>query len=173
MSGEGVGQELRQSGEVAGRELDARVAREVMGLGDVREEVWGLDHHRDWRYPVWRDELRSVDGVIAAHWAWLRVPAYSTDIAAAFEVVEKMAERGYDFELFVAAHLGAVAIFRDYETPRDHPPEGRAVIDPREGAAPLAICRAALAALTPPTNSQPASTPARAAPGEENERPHE
>lgn len=49
---------------IAGRDLDALIATKVMGL------------------PVWRDEYETI------------YPPYSVDIAAAFEVVEKLRAQG-------------------------------------------------------------------------------
>jgi hypothetical protein len=64
----------------AGRELDALVAEKVMGLPKpIHEVFWFI------RYP-------HVDGPL---------PAYSTDIAAAWEVVEKMKADHFDLCLEV------------------------------------------------------------------------
>ena len=68
----------------AGRELDALVAEKVMGMVDNRPsgrsgEMWGI---MDWYAPgepVWVGDF----------------PLYSTDISAAWEVVEKMREKGF------------------------------------------------------------------------------
>ena len=56
----------------AGRELDALVAEKVMGWKDVNT-AW----------PSYGSPPESPDG-------WREIPAFSTDIAAAWEVVEKL-----------------------------------------------------------------------------------
>lgn len=67
-----------------GRDLDALVAETIMG--------WRHTPHDDWP-PMWRiqdhvyrDEWVSPDGVSLGPWA---VPAYSSDITAAWQVVQK------------------------------------------------------------------------------------
>ena len=62
----------------AGRELDALVAKHVIGL-----DCYGV-------------ELYRHDEFCALH----NPPRYSTDIAAAWEVVEKMGTKGFTFELY-------------------------------------------------------------------------
>jgi hypothetical protein len=60
----------------AGRELDALVAEKVMGWTDINGNAaavgCGLNHNK----------------------LWTRVPDYSTDIAAAWQVVEKLVAEG-------------------------------------------------------------------------------
>lgn len=143
----------------AGRELDALVAERVMGLGKPEFRVWGIDSFRDWRTPVDRPEARSSIGVIAAHTAWLRVPEYSTDIRAAWKVIEHMREQW-------AATENAKAGEPDAWQFDDLSDEGWAAIvvwlhhdgTVQEVVAfaptlPLAICRAALRAIpTPPAS---------------------
>lgn len=63
----------------AGRELDALVAEKVMG--------WTWDENTAWS-PTGSRNARVADGDL---WWWL--PPYSTDIAAAWEVVERIRER--------------------------------------------------------------------------------
>lgn len=63
-------------------DIDARIAEEVMG----RKTVYAIGE-------LVFDDSPSPVGE--------RVPAYSTDMNAAMEVVEKMRERGFDFGLQV------------------------------------------------------------------------
>jgi hypothetical protein len=72
----------------AGRELDALIAERVMGWHNNRDNpnesgMWGIMDYR-------------ADGspVLAADF-----PEYSTDMAAAWEVVEKLLAEGRDFTL--------------------------------------------------------------------------
>ena len=72
-------------------------------------------------------------------------PPYSTDIASAWLVVEKMHERGFDATVRTSGD-GVYCEFVHYVR---YPTEGgSARIDPREGTAALGICLAALAALS-------------------------
>lgn len=121
----------------AGRELDAIVAEKVMG--------WGRDGARLW-----------PPGVKRSKWPHgISAPAYSTDISAAWDAVRAMSRHGFLFRGEVYTD-GARADFVYYERPADEVPDGVAVVDPREvsdeatpeDAMPLAICRAALAALS-------------------------
>ena len=63
----------------AGRELDALVAEKVMGLSKGGTDVNGVFVYLD-----------HIEGGI-----WTAVPNYSTDIAAAWEVLCKMGEIGF------------------------------------------------------------------------------
>lgn len=105
---------------VAGRELDALVAEKVM---DVGVEWWNGEPF----YVV------TQDGHISAY----RLAAYSTDIAAAWEVVEKMRERRADFYIrFVSTWTVEFdSVAGDYNGYTDG------------DTAPLAICLAALKAV--------------------------
>lgn len=79
----------------AGRELDERIAREVMGWTHIGtpEET----HDKEWRGIRSERELLTVGG--PAFWEvnqGERIPAYSSDIAAAWEVLETAwKESGY------------------------------------------------------------------------------
>jgi G:T-mismatch repair DNA endonuclease (very short patch repair protein) len=122
----------------AGRELDALVAEKVMGYkwDGVRDDLgetrilyvpgtnWCAVDCTDAEPPRYTDIL----------------PKFSTDIAAAWAVVEAMERRGWN-----------VTVQRTWEGYRCEMDDMRAthaaVVDPRDGHGPLAICRAALAAL--------------------------
>lgn len=109
----------------AGRETDALVAERVFGKPwpSVSVARWWTE---DGRYcgpgGEWSERIND------------RLPAYSTDIAAAFEVVEKIRETCCDFTL----ERAGAAWYADFRM-------GVASAD----TAPLAICRAALAATSP------------------------
>ena len=131
----------------AGRDLDARVAVEVMGwtLADRRAMGWGDGP------PVWITGESSDDPNSSPTWQDFRP---STDIAAAWEVVENLADAGWLVEVSgKACHPGqwcAHVISVDGEHLHD------AVAD----TAPLAICLASLSALarTPDSAAPHAST---------------
>ena len=109
------------------RELDEAVAREVMGLTLV-EGAEGWYHCDPKRYPP---------GSLGDDHS--RVPDYSTSIAAAFEVVEKMREKGLHFALDNRHQDGWWAEFASIGYARG----GQATAD----SAPLAIVKAALEAV--------------------------
>lgn len=117
----------------AGRELDALVAERVMGI-EVR------DGSRVTCIQVWQRGVGWKDGPAGS---CLVLPdPYSTDITAAWQVVEKMRERGYE----VCIGLISDGVFCRID---GEPGEriGHASVDWRDGSTPLAICRAALAAV--------------------------
>jgi hypothetical protein len=79
--------------ELSGRELDAAVAEQVMGFTRAPE-------------PPHRTDNRAISGVLyyLPETPWDRnqqnvVPYFSSDVAAAMQVVEKMREQGWTFEL--------------------------------------------------------------------------
>ena len=130
----------------AGRELDALVAEKVMGWGGVREG-----------YSEGSAELRFIGKPPNGMDSKYPVPMYSTDIAAAWEVLEKIKAvnlekfTGLDFpdECFVVAWDRSS---KDWEA-GFHSIDGYDagwVSDCRSNAAtaPLAICRAARKAVT-------------------------
>lgn len=113
----------------AGRDLDALVAEQVMGV-----PMPG----RDEAPPPYQSWLHHKSK--AWHWhfgddCWLAMP-YSTDIGAAWEVVEKL---GADMGLY---YHGGIP---EYEATFFGSCDGVAyVVTDRGETAPLAICRAAL-----------------------------
>lgn len=133
---------------LSGRELDAAVAEHVMGWRPrwVEEPpywmAWEVElPNGDMLYgtivpkavpqPVWYDDR---DGV--------RCPRFSTDIAAAWEVAERLTEFEID-DLDLTVEVGNVMegwacwVYSGCEE----------VAEAREETAPLAICRAALLAV--------------------------
>lgn len=116
----------------AGRELDALVAERVMGwtFHPERNEPFQWEHH-DPRFTPYA----------------LGPRLYSTEIGAAWEVVERMADEGYELDLKVGtAEVHAVFSFIDGDG-HEH------IMGEDDGwnpsAVPLHICRAALVARTP------------------------
>lgn len=124
---------------VAGHKLDALVAEKVMGwehdtggwwwTGPNRESQLGLNASReDWE-AYKRGELKDWDR------AWL--PDFSSDIAVAWQIVEHMHANGYNFSIAQDRHSAVHVSFGQYDK----------VGESFAPSAPLAICRAALAAL--------------------------
>lgn len=108
-----------------GAELDAAVATKVFD--------WTMDRYGIWHTP------RKPNGV-ASH--GVKVPPYSTDIAAAWTVVDHLQKQGYQWRV---------------ETPKPDAHDwyevrvwaNRALWYAHGTTAPEAICRAALRALAP------------------------
>lgn len=106
---------------VAGRELDALVAEKVMG--------WTRCDHRDLEDGLW---WCRGDG---AH-IWPADWTPSTDIAAAWQVVERLvALTNWEVQVFAKRHARYVVHASPF-------------VVTEADTAPLAICRAALAALS-------------------------
>jgi hypothetical protein len=147
----------------AGRELDQRVAIEVMGWGwmtgtsgDVLpfkrwlvppEEVgdWGNDHPADLSLP--QEEPWWLDTDPRNHPSDRRlVPHYSTDIAAAWLVVEKLQGAGDPLKDWFLTLQWSGA---EWTATFDRNPDVFEAheVYAREASVPLAICRAALAAI--------------------------
>jgi hypothetical protein len=125
----------------AGRELDAEVARQVFG-----DTVWP-----DPKYGPRRSKPGSNDGILQP------IPPYSSEIGAAWAVVERMRELYYSFA-YVQSHDMAsflrepwAAFSLSVAPPRwgTEPKmfEGEVIEWRGSGPAPLAICRAALRAV--------------------------
>ena len=116
-----------------GRELDALVAEHVMGIKVIRSPKFKDPCIAEKRH------LRNLP------WVMCSVEPYSTDIAAAWEVVEK-----FEYRTIVFRHdvkLWGVELSLEWADPRDeHYPHN----DPFYGdglTAPHAICLAALKAV--------------------------
>lgn len=113
----------------AGRELDALVAEKVFG-----DPIQWLPTSFNDRVPHYRNSEYGN--------GWLVLPCYSTDISAAFQVVEKMREKGYGVTI-ITHPLGST--FRPQcEIDR---PEWRGSNGADAATVPLAICTSALEVL--------------------------
>ena len=112
----------------AGRELDALVAEHVMG--------WSLNSNNFGHVPRgWPPEMTPLD----TNYDPVDVPAYSTDIAAAWEVVEKMNAEDIRLELY--------SPYGDPHWACQFWMEGELVAGAGVDTAPHAICLAALKAV--------------------------
>lgn len=126
----------------AGRELDALVAEKVMGLAYVRrvegQAAWVTG--RDWVDPGDYTYGEGKWGTLVLY----RVPDFSTDIAAAWLVVERMAQSDRNLRLSLD-RFGGDPWWCEFAD-EAYTIGAQAVAD----TAPLAICRAALAACRQP-----------------------
>jgi hypothetical protein len=131
----------------AGPEIDAEIARRVFGLDTEMRSC-----HR--KNCCGNSYLYSYE----AEWlGWVRTSQYSADIAAAWLVVEKMREMGIVFAILPHKDVHAIPGQQYSWLVQSHDPESQAFYGWRKDqpyayatdhSAPLAICRAALAAVT-------------------------
>jgi hypothetical protein len=146
----------------AGRELDALIAEKVMGWKPRQSKhgYWNLDgpngehftdiDRRDYTAQYDKETGQKVQQAPWWEYFWDEIPFYSTNIADAWEVVEKLGRwRGFDFMLVMpnpeqTFHLHTYEAGW-YEATNDGP-ERRVVSD--ADTAPLAICIAALKAVS-------------------------
>jgi hypothetical protein len=132
----------------AGREMDALVAERVMGLTLRREEEDESPTH-PYVYRWQRPDGSRICTHTSFGFGWCGsrdeankcLPSYSTDIAAAWQVVEHFS-KGKDMPVFVGM-VGDSAEAKIYDT------EGNPLMEPVHADTPaLAICRAALKAVS-------------------------
>ena len=121
----------------AGRELDALVAEKVMGWTFQTFPEGACPEVRHWHRTSPIPEERSPEWAASFIGA---CPRFSTDLAAAWTVVEKL--RGCD----QWPEIGATgrSWYCEFEG------EPGVIVEGFGDTAPLAICRAALEAVTPP-----------------------
>jgi len=115
----------------AGRELDALVAERVMGWSNISRGADGDDAY-GWN--------ASLSGHVPPH-GRIQIPKYSTNIAAAWEVVEKRLSTDGHFAFWPSVAGFSVA-YHGIRTWDSEP-----VWEVWAETAPLAICRAALRAV--------------------------
>ena len=119
----------------AGRELDALVATRVFGL----VMCTCANHNEHFPRALCYALLDSPD-------KGGELRCYSTDIAAAWLVVEKLRER-FDTVIVESCLEGFAVRIGDYEAPA---PLVHVSIDPRQGGVALCICLASLKAVSAP-----------------------
>jgi len=122
----------------AGRELDALVAEKVMGWTSLGGR-W-TDANRsgyEWRFAPLDAPPNSVCSLDRTR---CTSPAFSTEIEAAWCVVQRLVSLNYVVEINVGQEFGTAVVL----APEDwnHP-----LMSERADTTPLAICRAALAAM--------------------------
>lgn len=124
----------------AGPELDAQVARRVFAR-NYRLVPSVCINDRWVEMPTWLMDHESPESPGAGAHAGMTPPRYSTDIAAAWLVVDKMREQGWMCMLTIGIGGETMAVFNRPDSP--------SVVD--VGSTPsLAICSAALAARDVP-----------------------
>lgn len=96
-------------------------------------------------WPAWRNHAPAVFEVNAEGMALREVPAYESDIAAAWLVVEKMREKGFYVRIHDCYELPEWVV--DMSCPAWSEGSGSIDVQRMCPTAPEAICRAALAAL--------------------------
>lgn len=112
-----------------------RVAREVMGLDVAGRGRWS-ERMCCYILACSGDDLLRPEDKEGEHYP---LPTYETDIAAAWQVVEKMRERGWSMDLTTRRHGGLTTI-------EMFDADGT-FVTAEAATAPMAICLAALAAL--------------------------
>ena len=125
----------------AGRELDALISMHIFGKNpELRMDFTTKTStelciaHYSYSAPV--HVFKTQDGYFSV------LPRYSTDIAAAWQVVEKLRETMYFVSISASADCGASWLC-EWTT------ADTAIDFVRAGTMPLAVCRAALLAVTP------------------------
>lgn len=128
-----------------GRELDALIAEKVMGWkrGTARVENYAAPSeeiaHRE--ATGWIDPSGAFHEIVWGTGLCPGLPAYSTAIAAAWEVVEKLRDR-FCIEVRTLPHVG----YNVDVSAWDHAVDPRLDSAVMRGSLPHAICLAALAA---------------------------
>lgn len=125
---------------VAGPALDRWIAVGMFGLVPCSAEMHTGETGGPLCYALPESPARGGD-----------LRAYSTDIAAAWLVVEKMRERFFWLILTDCAGFGWLAVFNEEGPPIDDEPLRRG--EGEADFAPLAICRAALQAVATPDSA--------------------
>ena len=129
----------------AGPELDALVAEKVMGWYSRQETFEGTSffgNPRSITLAFWY----TKNGELLP----LGATDFSTDIAAAWQVVEKLTVETTNFRLIRYAYNRVYACFSFTDWDEDITGEGNG-----EYSAPLAICKAALKVITQPALQNP------------------
>ena len=123
-------------------ELDVAVAREVMGWTEPLHVTADCEKRRGGRTRYWLIGTPPICTICNGR----NLPRFSTDIAAAFEVVEAMRGRGYWWEMRCPCQRGDDRHIARFEMDAD-------VAGPytfaaaRHASLPRAICKAALEAV--------------------------
>jgi hypothetical protein len=127
-----------------GRELDALIAEKVMGWTDIEED----ESDPNTRYS-WNEAFIGLDPT--APGCFRSIPCYSTDMAAAWEVLEKMQAQGYRWCLLIRDELKSDTRILPYAEFLHYGKYAPGKVDTcvfaEDESMPLAICLAALRAV--------------------------
>jgi hypothetical protein len=120
----------------AGRELDAEIARRIMGV-EAHQAKTG-----DMIFTIHRDFIDDGDyWYYREGWGYDEVPHYSTDIAAAWQVVERV--RTFNKGDEIGLEVSVIALSDHYDCHIETNSSAYLVVEEAD-TAPLAICLAAL-----------------------------
>jgi hypothetical protein len=132
----------------ADRELDALVAEKVMGLTgyEFDDTHWYCPTCKAWVHPAqvtFHEVHERCQTPVVSDWCDEEgnvMPEYSTDISAAWEVVEKIHEKRFLFDASLSVGAGYTVRFYNRDKETFH-------MAPYIPTAPEAICKAALIAV--------------------------
>lgn len=134
----------------AGRELDALIAVRVMGIAPADVRVRGeVDTPlvRVWNAsPFWRQDGRHDRYGLTMN---ADAPPYSTDIAAAWKVVERLKEAGHEIHVTNSWPYNRGSRWMCEVCSGNEATPNTIWHSAKADTAPLAICRAALSAAPP------------------------
>lgn len=124
----------------AGSEMDALIAEKVMGMELARPLG---EHFVSHDMAIDAGDMMLEGQSMGVEWEYMQPPPFSSDISAAWKVVEKMREL-YDVVIDLDSDLVSCKLLNyvesgDYRT---------LVVEQIYKSAPLAICRAALLAVS-------------------------
>jgi hypothetical protein len=128
------------------REIDAAVAEHVMGWTECDPAaMWGLWEHGD--PGMWEADPGNGMGIPPGARRPEPCPRYSTDIAAAWLVVEKMRAEGFFWDVFAGGNAHGLYIGARFDNAgEDEYGEGGIMVTAYANTAPMAIALAALKA---------------------------
>ena len=118
----------------AGRETDALVAEKVMGWRKVSSQIITETMRGSLPWTRWWGEKQNAAG----RWRIVDLPKYSASISAAWEVVEKLKAEGMTVDIQSRTPGWTVVVDELHDLG----------VEVRAPTAPLAICFAALKAVT-------------------------
>jgi hypothetical protein len=141
----------------AGREMDKLIAEQVMGISMYHYDKGHPDNcyfmllDADGDPVLFAPRFRDAERKTEAE-AWQDCPCYSTDIAAAWQVVEKLTADGWGHKHHVYSKYAEMPGWQWTFMQSGKGPNS--ISGAEAETAPLAICRAALLAIASPAAGQ-------------------
>jgi len=89
------------------------------------------------------DKLDEVVSRLVMDYYWVLRPRYSTNILAAWQIVDRLVSEYYEFQLRTVYHHGKWHWYCSFEAPEDL---GESYFSFEDDTAPIAICKVALLA---------------------------